>query len=87
MFLFIYTTKGYRHTLKYVKAPVPKMKWHTLRVEFFGSNIKVYLNETKLIDLEDNHIIGSGAVGLWTKADSITEFDNFSFKITKGLKK
>lgn len=30
-------------------------------------------------ELEDAHIIGTGAVGLWTKADSVTAFDDFSY--------
>jgi len=31
------------------------------------------------IDLEDTHITGGGAVGLWTEADSVTAFDDFSY--------
>ena len=31
------------------------------------------------IELDDSHIAGAGAVGVWTKADSITAFDDFSY--------
>jgi hypothetical protein len=31
------------------------------------------------IELDDSHIQGAGAVGLWTKADSVTAFDDFSY--------
>ena len=74
-----HTTGGRRITIKYVDAPVAKNTWHTLRVEFSGKRIKVALDGKTYIDLEDTHITGGGAVGLWTKADSVTAFDDFSY--------
>jgi len=74
-----YTQGGRRVTIKYVDAPVPPKVWHTLRVEFSSSRISVALNGKTYIDLKDEHIRGAGAVGLWTKADSVTAFDDFSF--------
>ena len=74
-----YTEAGQRVTLKYVDAPVPRNQWHTLRVEFAGKKITVLLNGKRYIEAEDGHIAGPGAVGVWTKADSITAFDDFSF--------
>jgi hypothetical protein len=74
-----HTTNGRRNTIKYVDAPVAKGVWHTLRVEFSGARIKVALNGKTYIELEDTHIKGPGAVGVWTKADSVTAFDDFSY--------
>jgi alanine dehydrogenase len=74
-----YTEKGRRITLKYVDAPVPAKAWHTLAAEFNGARIKVTLNGKTYIELDDSHLKGAGAVGLWTKADSVTAFDDFSF--------
>jgi hypothetical protein len=74
-----YTEHGRRNTLKYVDAPVPQGTWHALRVEFQGRRIAVLFNGTKTIELEDGHIGGAGAVGMWTKADSVTAFDGFRF--------
>jgi len=74
-----HTTNGRRITIKYVDAPVPGNVWHTLRVEFSGRRIKVALDGKSYIELEDAHIAGAGAVGLWTKADSVTAFDDFSY--------
>ena len=74
-----HTTNGRRNTIKYVDAPVAKNVWHTLRVEFSGRRITVALNGKTYIDLEDTHISGPGAVGVWTKADSVTAFDDFSY--------
>ena len=74
-----YTQSGRRITLKYVDAPVAKGQWHVLRVEFAGSRIAVALDGKRYIELEDKHIGGAGAVGVWTKADSVTVFDDFSY--------
>jgi hypothetical protein len=74
-----YTTNGRRNTIKYVDAPVAKNAWHTLRVEFSGTSIKVSLNGKTYIDVQDRRIAGAGAVGLWTKADSVTVFDDFAY--------
>jgi ornithine cyclodeaminase/alanine dehydrogenase-like protein (mu-crystallin family) len=74
-----YTEKGRRNTLKYVDAPVPANTWHTLRVEFSGTRIRVALNGKVYIELDDERIKGAGAVGVWTKADSATAFDDFAF--------
>ena len=74
-----YTANGRRNTIKYVDAPVATKAWHTLRVDFTGTSIKVSLNGKTYIDLQDSHITGAGAVGMWTKADSVTAFDDFAF--------
>src|SRR5439155_346267 len=45
-----YTEAGRRRTLKYVDAPVPANKWHTLRVKFSGRRISVALNGKTYIE-------------------------------------
>ena len=82
-----YTAAGKRNTIKYVDAPVPANVWHTLRVEFAGVRIKVLLNGKAYIEQDDTHIAGAGAAGVWTKADSVTAFDDFSYGSTKETKK
>ena len=79
-----FTERGKRNTLRYVDAPVTRNTWHTLRVEFLGTRIKVALNGKTYIELDDTHITGAGGVGVWTKADSVTAFDDFSFGATAG---
>ena len=74
-----YTEHGSRKTLKYVDAPVARGAWHTLRVEFAGTRIAVALDGKRTIEFDDKHISGPGAVGVWTKADSVTAFDDFVF--------
>ena len=51
----------------------------TLRVEFAGTKIEVLLDGKRYIDFEDSHISTPGAVGVWTKADSVTAFDGFEY--------
>ena len=73
------TENGRRNTLKYVKAPVPANAWHTLRVDFSSTRIQVALDGKVYIEFDDAHIKGAGAVGVWTKADSVTAFDDFGY--------
>lgn len=70
---------GRRVTIKYVDAPVAARQWHTLRAEFSGQKIRILLDGKSYVTAEDEHIAGPGAVGVWTKADSVTAFDDFSF--------
>ena len=44
-----------------------------------GKRIRVVLDGKAYIELDDEHIGGPGAVGVWTKADSVTVFDDFSY--------
>jgi hypothetical protein len=79
-----YTQNGRRITIKYVDAPVARNQWHTLRVEFTGKQIRVALDGKLYIEVDDGHIAGAGSIGVWTKADSVTLFDDFSFGATPG---
>lgn len=74
-----YTEGGSRKTLKYVDAPVARGVSHTLRVEFSGARIAVWLDGKRYIEMSDTHIAAAGAVGVWTKADSVTAFSEFSY--------
>ena len=71
--------KGRRITIKFVNAPVATNQWHMLRVEFSGKAINVIFDGKRYLGLENDQIAGAGAVGVWTKADSVTAFDDFSY--------
>jgi hypothetical protein len=62
-----------------VDAKVASGKWNTLRVDYAGKLFSVSLNGTKLFEVEDETFTEAGAVGLWTKADSVTVFDDFTY--------
>lgn len=76
----LYVTQGgTRRTIKYQDAPVAPNAWHVLRVEFKGTHIRVLLDGKLHIEAENDRIAGAGKVGVWTKADSVTLFDDFGF--------
>jgi hypothetical protein len=54
---------------------VPSATWHTLRVVAKGDHITCYFNGKALIDAHDKTYT-TGKIGLWTKADSVTAFDD-----------
>ncbi|MFC3106762.1 hypothetical protein ACFOFO_02095 [Undibacterium arcticum] len=79
-----HTTNGSRQTIEYKDAPVAPAVWHTLRVEFKGSAIQVSLDGKTYINVNDSHIAGAGKAGVWTKADSVTLFDDFTYATASG---
>ena len=71
----LYTiVNGKRSTIASARVAEPKLgEWHTIRVVAKGPKIQAYLNESLLLDHEER-TFAAGWVGLWTKADSVTEF-------------
>jgi hypothetical protein len=61
-----------------VKREAPKGQWSTLRVAFKDSHFVVYFNREQVFETEDRTFRNAGRTGLWTKADSVTYFDDFS---------
>ena len=51
-------------------------KWHTIKVEQRTDTIACYLDGEKLLEVIDKRFTETGGVGLWTKADTATAFDN-----------
>jgi hypothetical protein len=60
------------------KSDVPSGQWSTLRVVAIGPVFEVYLNGTKLYEVDDTTFAQPGKVGIWTKADSVTQFDDLT---------
>ena len=54
--------------------------WHTLRVDFAGPEFLVSLDGRRRFTVRDESLEGPGAVGLWSKADSVTEFEGFEYE-------
>ena len=50
--------------------------WHKLKITHFDNKIEGYLNDRKLLEVTDNTFVGTGGIGLWTKADAVTVFDD-----------
>ena len=60
------------------KANVSAGQWSTLRVVATGPLFEVYFNGTKLYEVADATFAQPGKVGVWTKADSVTQFDDLT---------
>ncbi len=50
--------------------------WHTLRVTMTGNHIQCYYDGGLALDVKDDTFAQSGGLGLWTKADAQTQFDD-----------
>ncbi len=71
--------KGKRTQFGNADVKVPARQWHTLRVGFSGAKTTVFFNGKRLFEAEDQTFTQAGRVGVWTKADSVTLFDDFTF--------
>lgn len=65
-----------------VKAPALG-QWHTMRVLAIGGRIEAWLDGTRHVEHRDTRF-KLGRVGLWTTADSITAFDDLTFRGVTG---
>jgi hypothetical protein len=74
-----HTIAGRRVSFKSVDTKVAPGVWHTLRVDFKGSEFTVTFDGQKVIEASDESFKDAGKVGVWTKADSVTLFDDFVF--------
>jgi 3-keto-disaccharide hydrolase len=69
-----------RYQLATATAQPPALgQWHTLRIVAVGDHIQAYLNGRLLLDHHDSRY-RSGQIGLWTKSDSVTAFDDLEIK-------
>jgi hypothetical protein len=81
------TVKGVRSPLDIVgrkggygtDVKVPAGTWHSLRADFSGPRFRVSFNGKQLFEVENSTFADAGKVGLWTKADSVTLFDQIAY--------
>jgi hypothetical protein len=82
-FRLYYYDRG-RHQLASARVKAPALgQWHTVRVVAVGDHIQAWLDGALYLDHRDTRF-RSGRVGLWTKADSITAFDDVVIRGVKG---
>jgi hypothetical protein len=74
-----HTINGHRTEKKRTKTTVATNQWHILRVDFQGNHFTVTFDGQKAIEWDDNTFKEVGKVGVWTKADSVTLFDDFTY--------
>src|SRR5438105_13596210 len=82
-FRLYYYERG-RREIATAKVKTPALgQWHTVRVVAVGDRIQAWLDGVRYLDHRDTRF-KAGRVGLWTKADSVTAFDDLSIRGTKG---
>jgi hypothetical protein len=59
------------------EVKIPAGEWHTLKIKMVGDHIECFLDGKKYLDVMDASVTKAGKVGLWTKADAQTSFDQF----------
>jgi hypothetical protein len=74
-----HTVNGRRTEKKRASVKVASNQWHTLRVDFQGAHFSVICDGQKALEWDDETFKDTGKVGVWTKADSVTVFDDFSY--------
>ena len=68
-----------------VQATVTPRAWHTLRVDFKGPEFVVRFNrDLATFTVRDETLKTAGRVGIWSKADSVSEFEEFRYATVGG---
>ncbi len=78
-----YVRDGKREQFATWSGEVPRERWGELRAEARGDHLVVHWNGQKVIDARDSTFADAGKDGLWTKADSVTAFDEFTVSPAK----
>ncbi len=76
-FRIYYVANGHRMMMNHAHVSLAAGHWHTMKIIQHGDRYECYLNGKKYLQGQDAHFKESGGVGLWTKADAVTSFDDF----------
>ena len=78
---FYHVVNGVRHELGNFNHIISIKAWQTLQVVARGNRFKIFFNEQPVIDISDETFQAGGKIGLWTKADALTYFDDLQLSI------
>ena len=81
--IFYRMNRGNKETVKVADTKVHFKSWNHLKVDFHGEQIEITLDQKPLISVRDKVFTKAGKVGLFTTADTVSQFDNFSFNKSK----
>lgn len=73
-----YVKDGRRNQIASWDGKVVKGIWHEMRIEARGDHLEIYWDGKKVIDAHDTTFRDAGKIGVWTKADSVTYFDDLN---------
>ncbi len=74
--------KGIRHLLQNFDQTIDVRQWHTLRVTHRGYRVNIFFDDKQVLDLSDK-TFHTGMIGLWTKSDAVTYFDDLQLQHVK----
>ena len=79
-FRLYYVKDGMRHLIKNANISLDSARWHTMQIIHKGIHIEGFLEGKRLIACDSKVFSNPGGIGLWTKADAATKFDDLSIK-------
>ena len=74
--------KGIRHLLQNFDQTITLKQWHTMRITHQGCRVNIFYDGKQVLDLCDK-TFHAGMIGLWTKSDAVTYFDDLQFQDVK----
>jgi len=77
---FYRVVKGQREQLEGANIKVTANEWHQLGLRAEGERFTITFDGKQLFTATDRTFTGAGKVALWTKADSVTQFDRIEIK-------
>lgn len=69
---------GVRSALAKTDLEIAPDDWHALRVVMEGSHIELFIDDKPVLEADDTALAKPGMIGLWTKSDAATLFDDLS---------
>jgi len=77
---------GKRKQLQSAHLETSADKWYVVRAKMVGDHITCHVDGKQLLDVHDNTFAGAGMIGLWTKADASSSFDNVAVQPARASK-
>ena len=73
---------GIRHLLENFNQTIDVRQWHTLQVTHQGCHVNIFFDGRQVLNLCEK-TFQTGMIGLWTKSDAVTYFDDLQFQQLK----
>ncbi len=77
-FRIYYIKNEYRKMIATATVKLPLDKWNEMKITQIGNHISGFLNGKLFVEVDTDIFNNAGGVGLWTKADAVTSFDDFA---------
>lgn len=77
---FYFVKDGRRKEVASWKGKVTSNAWHDYKLEAKGDRFVVTFDGTQVLDVKDTTFTKAGKIGVWTKADSVTYFDDLAIE-------